>query len=207
MVREAPGVGGFVFTGVSCRLLVGEVRSCLARTRRFSIASNMKRDASLVRSPPKPARAVHVRLSQTDTQTALPTPDPRLSHATTLAASTLSTWTPRSWPWLPAGLLALPLACLLLLTHFLTVLPQRLSPVLRTFISQQCVAGFGAPPVQVVKIFFARARVAAVQFRVAAVVESGARVPPPTPAVSSFHDSPTGAANDLVVGSRASQDS
>ena len=61
----------------------------LPRTPRlFSTASNMKRDATLVQSPPKPARHVHVRLSQADTQTALPPPELWLSQVSTLAAST-----------------------------------------------------------------------------------------------------------------------
>ena len=69
----------------------------------------MKRDASLARSPLKPARAVHVRLSRADTQTALPPPDPRLSQATTLAASSPLDTDCR--PWLLAGLLILPPGC------------------------------------------------------------------------------------------------
>ena len=114
------------------RLAVGGLGvSCLARARGLSIASNMKRDASLAHSPPKPARVVYVRLSQADTQIDLHTPDPRLSQATTLTASTpLDLDYPGSQgpAWLPAGLLALPLARLLLLTRPLTVLLQCLSP-------------------------------------------------------------------------------
>ena len=88
LVREAPSGGGFVLTGgfLVARPWVGSC-SCLTRACRSLIVGSMKLDPNLARSPLEPARA-HVRLSQADMQIALHSLDPRLSQATTLAAST-----------------------------------------------------------------------------------------------------------------------
>ena len=124
LVCEAPRGGGFVVIG---SFLVSPL---WARASWSLIVSNMKRDASLARRPLKPARAVHVRLSQAYTQIVVPSLDPRLCQATTLATSTPLdpvSLRPRNRPWLLAGLLVLLLTCFFLLVQHLTVLPHRLS--------------------------------------------------------------------------------
>ena len=74
-----PAVGGFVFAHL--------------RPRSHN-ASPMKRDDTEVRSPVKPPRAVHSRLSQLDTQPDPPALDPRLSQADTVVARLLMTRDP-----------------------------------------------------------------------------------------------------------------
>ena len=137
-------------------LLRGSLSAPVAGVRpvsRLSITSNMKRVASLVRSPLKPAGAVQVRLFQADT------------HLTV------------HHPMVPLRRLSL---------FFVLPGPSNRGSLPAAF---SC-AGFGARPAcsSREQFFFARARVAAVQSRVAAPVVSGPGAPPPTSAFSPFHD-------------------
>ena len=159
----------------------------------------MKRDGSEVLSPPKPPRAVHNRMSQFDTQTDPPALERRLSQADTVAALTPDDPdTSRTLTPVQASLLG-------------DQLPRRLASSLRlatscrgSAISSQpdcplqsrhsAAAGPSAgsgPAASVLVVnsdIFARARMAAVQSRVAAPVVCGPRAPPTTSSSSVFHD-------------------
>ena len=180
---------------VPCRSLVGGAL-LLPRTRSPVTSGSMKRDVSLTRSPLKPARAVHVRLSQATTLAALTPLDPDsltrdLPVATCRPAGSSTD--------LPAPVGAPP-----------DVAPTVSQSPSSPFPGPSCR---GSPPlpapapvsetVQFVNSDpFARARIAAVQSRVAAPVVSGSRAPPQTPRSRPSKTAPS-AANPLAAVSKA----
>ena len=147
----------------------------------------MKRGGTEVHSPAKPPRAVHGRMSQLDTQPDPPERDARLSQADNVAALTpddpdlsetleqaqASCWVTSSFsdPPLPDDALGTPAVPL-------SPFSALSAPSYRGNLSLPAPA-----LVQVVNSdIFARARVAAMQSRDAALVVSGLRAPPPTSA-------------------------
>ena len=189
-------VGVCCMGAICCGVVAGVCllfrRSCHASALDLSAKRQMKRDGSGVLSQPRPPRAVHSRMSQLDTQPDLAALEPRLSQADTVAAPTDEPDPSRTLEpvhesrWVTSSLTALLLPVvdppsppnLTAFTYRGTPPPPALSRV-----------SGPAPSIQVVNSdLFARARLAAVQSRVAAPVVSELRAPPPPSAFESFHD-------------------